>query len=124
MNRCIIRWGKSCIMLCIDVSLAAFALAVPVLAADMAVKTPAPAVDPGEFRAFVEGGAFWTAAARFHIRCAGSKSLVRFPFSFGKRWKRQRQRKFATEGGLGRCSRRRLSLRRHSLARQYASALG
>ena len=41
MSRCIIRWAKSCIMLCIDVSLAAFALAVPVLAADLAVTTPA-----------------------------------------------------------------------------------
>jgi hypothetical protein len=68
MSRCIIRWAKSCIIrvipciiLCIDVSLAAFALAVPVLAADMAVKAPAPAVDRGELRAFVEGGAFWTA---------------------------------------------------------------
>ena len=48
-------------MLRIGVSLAAIALAAPALAADLVVKAPVPAADQGEFRAFVEGGAFWTA---------------------------------------------------------------
>ena len=45
----------------IGVSLAAIALAAPALAADKVVRAPVPAADRGEFRAFVEGGAFWTA---------------------------------------------------------------
>ena len=48
-------------MLRVGVSLAAIALAAPALAADKVVRAPVPAADRGEFRAFVEGGAFWTA---------------------------------------------------------------
>ena len=48
-------------MLRVGVSLAAIALAAPALAADMVVSAPVPTADQGEFRAFVEGGAFWTA---------------------------------------------------------------
>jgi hypothetical protein len=48
-------------MLRVGVSLAAIALAAPALARDKVVRAPVPAADRGEFRAFVEGGAFWTA---------------------------------------------------------------
>ena len=61
MMRCIVRGGKSRMMLRVGVSLAAIALAAPALARDKVVRAPVPAADRGEFRAFVEGGAFWTA---------------------------------------------------------------
>ena len=61
MMRCIVPGGKSRMMLRVGVSLAAIALAAPALARDKVVRTPVPAADQGEFRAFVEGGAFWTA---------------------------------------------------------------
>src|SRR3954452_24389864 len=48
-------------MLRVGVSLAAIALAAPALARNKVVRAPVPAADRGEFRAFVEGGAFWTA---------------------------------------------------------------
>jgi hypothetical protein len=48
-------------MLRVGVSLAAIALTAPALARDKVVRAPVPAADRGEFRAFVEGGAFWTA---------------------------------------------------------------
>ena len=48
-------------MLRVGVSLAAIGLAAPALARDKVVRAPVPAADRGEFRAFVEGGAFWTA---------------------------------------------------------------
>ena len=61
MSECIVRGGKSRMMLRVGVSLAAIALAAPALARDKVVRAPVPAADRGEFRAFVEGGAFWTA---------------------------------------------------------------
>lgn len=61
MTECIVRGGKSRMMLRVGVSLAAIALAAPALARDKVVRAPVPAADRGEFRAFVEGGAFWTA---------------------------------------------------------------
>ena len=45
-------------MLRVGVSPAAIALAAPALARDKVVRAPVPAADRGEFRAFVEGGAF------------------------------------------------------------------
>src|SRR3954447_25257750 len=61
MTGCIVGRGKSRVMLRVGLSLAAIALAVPALAADLVVKAPVPVSDHGEFRTFVEGGAFWTA---------------------------------------------------------------
>ena len=61
MTGCIVRGGKSRMMLRVGVSLAAIGLAAPALARDKVVRAPVPAADRGEFRAFVEGGAFWTA---------------------------------------------------------------
>src|SRR4051794_12273396 len=75
MTRCIVRGGKSRMMLRVGVSLTAIALAAPALAADMVVKAPVRAADPGEFRAFVEGGAFWTAGSAIPYTAPGFEIL-------------------------------------------------
>jgi opacity protein-like surface antigen len=82
LSTCITRWGKSRIGLRALVSLATFALAVPAVqavAADMPVKAPAPPADRGEFRAFVEGGAFWTAGDAIPFAARGFEVFSAFP---------------------------------------------
>jgi hypothetical protein len=66
-------------------------------------------------------------AVQFHIRRAGSSFECVSRFSFWKRgdWGQlERQHRFTPERGLGRRNRLRLSIRRHSLTRQCASARG
>jgi hypothetical protein len=82
LSTCFTRWGKSRIRLRALVSLATFALAVPAVqavAADMPVKAPAPPADRGEFRAFIEGGAFWTAGEAIPFAARGFEVLSAFP---------------------------------------------
>jgi hypothetical protein len=80
--------SKSCMVFSAGVSLAILALAGPARGGDLAVK--APAGDRGEFRGFVEGGAFWTGgdpipynAPGFNNVAFGGGGLVFFPFPGG-----------------------------------------
>jgi hypothetical protein len=70
---------KSRIALGAGVSLTALVLAVPAVAADKVLKALAPAADRGEFRWFVEGGAFWTDGNAIPYTARGFELLSAFP---------------------------------------------
>src|SRR4051794_19800089 len=73
------HWGKRRVVLRASVSLAAFALTAPALATDIVVTAPAPVTDQGEFRAFVEGGAFWSDGSAVPYAVRGFELLGAFP---------------------------------------------
>jgi len=65
--------GKSSRTLFAGVSLAVLALAAPARGGDLALK--APAADRGEFRGFVEGGAFWTGGDPIPYNAPGTSGI-------------------------------------------------
>ena len=103
-------------MLRVGVSLAAIALAAPAFAGDKVVRAPVPA-GIGGISGVRRGGRVLDCRQRNSLYGARVRYLWSdLHFAFGKRGKWGQlggQRKFATEGGLGCCSRLRLSLRGH-----------
>jgi hypothetical protein len=103
------------LMLSACVSVAALAVASPSLAADMNF-TKAPIYDRGEFRAFVEGGAFLTGGDPVPYNGGFGAFIAAITGT-----SRRRHPGCQTLLGLGRRGRSGLSLRGIALARQSAS---
>ncbi len=112
--------AKPRILLRVGISLVALSLAVPSLAADLVVTTPAPIVDPGEWRAFVEGGTFWTAGDPIPYTVRGFGILGAAPIftgSCGNGSNASLRPRAGWDAAVGLST----TAFRHALARQYAS---